>query len=392
MIHPAHAVTPSFADFDARAGRGDALNVVFFGASLTWGANASDPNLTSYRALTGQRLKKRYPKARFTFWDAAIGGTGSQLGVFRLRRDVLRRHPDLVFLDFSANDGIEVAAPETLASYESLVRRIILEAKCPVVQVIFPFKWNTQSGDTTKMKRRDAHLHIARAYNCAVGDAIALSIERIKSGDTTLEKLWPIDGVHPGDTGYELFADAVWSGFGEAVAEKRACRPPAAMLYDDAYMTERRTRFSQIGPLPEGWKVGIPNRVAAYFDFLMSRWLDDEVIAAPGAARLTARFRGSRVFLLGEATPKSGKYRVFIDGKLVEIAREDAAPQSEFDPGAFARNIGGNGHHFQTLATDLDPAVEHLIEIEPMLEGEANELRLESLCVAGDGAAVRMAR
>ena len=79
---------------------------MFFGASLTWGANASDPNLTSYRALVGARLEKAYPKARFKFWDAAIGGTGSQLGVFRFERDVLRRKPDLVFLDFSANDDI----------------------------------------------------------------------------------------------------------------------------------------------------------------------------------------------------------------------------------------------------------------------------------------------
>ena len=80
--------------------------MVFFGASLTWGANATDPQLTSYRARIGQRLKQTYPKAHFTFWDAAIGGTNSQLGVFRLQRDVVRRKPDLVFLDFSANDDI----------------------------------------------------------------------------------------------------------------------------------------------------------------------------------------------------------------------------------------------------------------------------------------------
>lgn len=36
--------------------------------------------------------------------DAAIGGTGSQLGAFRLKRDVSRFHPDLVFLDFTVND------------------------------------------------------------------------------------------------------------------------------------------------------------------------------------------------------------------------------------------------------------------------------------------------
>src|SRR5437868_131691 len=126
------AAAPSFKDFDQRAKAGEHLSVVFFGASLTWGANASDPQLTSYRGLMAKRLEDAYPQARFKFWDAAIGGTGSQLGVFRFEHDVLSRKPDLVFLDFSANDDINSADEETLASYESLVRRVIVDAKAPV--------------------------------------------------------------------------------------------------------------------------------------------------------------------------------------------------------------------------------------------------------------------
>src|ERR1051325_5927999 len=117
-----HAATPSFKSFDERAKAGEKLNVVFFGASLTWGANASDPQQTSYRALIGKRLEETYPQAHFKFWDAAIGGTNSQLGVFRFERDVLSHKPDLVFIDFSANDDINSADEETLSSYESLVR------------------------------------------------------------------------------------------------------------------------------------------------------------------------------------------------------------------------------------------------------------------------------
>ncbi len=96
----------SFADFDARAKAGAPLNVVFFGASLTWGANASDPIETSYRAVMRDRFEQACPAAHFRFRDAAIGGTGSQLGVFRLERDVLAHKPALVFVDFTANDGI----------------------------------------------------------------------------------------------------------------------------------------------------------------------------------------------------------------------------------------------------------------------------------------------
>ena len=107
----AQAKRGSFAEFDARAKAGERLNVVFFGASLTWGANASDPVETSYRAVMRDRFEKEYPAAHFRFRDSAIGGTGSQLGVFRLDRDVLARKPDLLFLDFSANDDITSTRP-----------------------------------------------------------------------------------------------------------------------------------------------------------------------------------------------------------------------------------------------------------------------------------------
>jgi hypothetical protein len=71
------ANAPDFAEFDRRARGGDHLNVVFFGASLTWGANATDPELTSYRASIARRLEEAYPEAHYKFRDAAIGGTGS---------------------------------------------------------------------------------------------------------------------------------------------------------------------------------------------------------------------------------------------------------------------------------------------------------------------------
>ena len=152
----AEAQRGSFADFDARARAGDRLKVVFFGASLTWGANASDPVETSYRAVMRDRFEVHYPAAHFRFRDAAIGGTGSQLGAFRLDRDVLAHRPDLVFVDFTANDDIYSADPETLASYESILRRLAT-AGIPVVQVAFPFKWDIDTAKLPNMKRLVAH-------------------------------------------------------------------------------------------------------------------------------------------------------------------------------------------------------------------------------------------
>ena len=389
---------PGFKEFDRRAKAGERLSVVFFGASLTWGANASDPQQTSYRALVAQRLEQAYPQAHFKFWDAAIGGTGSQLGVFRLNRDVLRRKPDLVFLDFSANDDIYGSDAETLASYESLVRRVIVEAKAPIVEVIFPFMWNIAAGKLDGMKRREAHLAIAKAYNVPAGDAIALAQQRVKAKETTIAQLWPFDGVHPGDAGYVLFADAAWQAFQEGVKDGLVCAPPEKMLYPETYMKNARVRISSLGEPPAGWRVSVPNPVSAFFDMLMSRWLDDETVASnrkgkntpQEAARLKARFSGSMVMLFGESTTKSCKYKAYIDGKLIEHQEgQKKEVLQEFDGGKLAKLVNGNAHHAQVIATGLDPAVEHTLEIEPVFSGDGEqELRLESICVAGGQATV----
>jgi len=395
------AATPSFKDFDQRAKAGEHLSVVFFGASLTWGANASDPQLSSYRGQMAKRLSEAYPQAHFQFWDAAIGGTGSQLGVFRFEHDVLSRKPDLVFLDFSANDDINSADEETLASYESLVRRVIVDAKAPIVQVIFPFLWNVKDAKLEGMKRRDAHLAIAKAYGAPVGDAIELAQKRVKSGETTIEKMWPFDGVHPGDAGYVVFADAAWSAFQDGVQQGATCAAPEKMLHAPTYMKSARVKLSSLGTPPQGWRVTVPNPVSAYFDMLMSRWLDDETVASnrnkkepQTVAKFSAKFSGSMLMFFGESTPTSCKYKVYIDGKPAETQPDKKKPPvQEFDAGNLGRILKGNTHHAQVIATGLDPAVEHTLEIEPLFASDTEqEMRLESICVAGGEAKVWIAK
>lgn len=388
----------SFAEFDRGAKAGERLTVCFFGASLTWGANATDHARTSYRAQVGKMLEARYPEAHFTFVDGGIGGTRSNLGVFRLQRDCLQYKPDLVFLDFSANDDIYSATPELLATYESLVRRIITEGSCPMVIMIFPFKWNSTPGTADSMKGRVAHIKIANAYNVPVGDAI-LHIQNLVAKDKDLpERIWEIDAGHPGDYGYKLFADAAWQGFSKGIENKIVCTPPAKMLHADTYMSWSRNRISQLKTLPEGWKAGYVSRVSAWYDGLMSRWLDDVVIANNmtvtedketkkvtktkiEVAPIIVKFKASSVLVFGEETVKSGKYLAFIDSK--PATWEDGGKQNaEFD--LSAKKYGGNRQHYAMLMTDLAPMVVHTLEIRPLFsEDDPQELRLESICLAG---------
>jgi len=362
-----------FAEFDLRAKRGEPLTVAFLGGSLTWGAQATDPLKTSYRALVSQNLRERYPSADITFVDAAIGGTGSQLAAFRLQRDVLAYEPDLVFLDFTVNDHpYSMPEDDRLSSYESLVRRMV-QANIPVVQLVLPVKKDLSPEEP--VRPLDAlHKAIGEAYGLPLADAVVYLRDKVAAGEATLDELWdlPYDSTHPGDAGYALYAEAVWNAYLKAVEDAVVCRLPEGMIHPDYYMTVDRFSLAGLNALPGGWSRGVPYRNAVAFDFVCSRWMDDLAIAKASGSRspevLKLEFTGESVMLFGECTQESGLYEVVIDGgEAVEYK-------------AHCRN--GNMRLVQLLAYGLNPEVTHSLEIRPRLKA-GEELRLNSVCVAG---------
>jgi lysophospholipase L1-like esterase len=84
----------------------------FFGKALTTGAEIKVAYLggsitaqNGWRVQTLAHFRQAYPQASFTEINAAIGGTGSDLGAFRVQQDVLSKGPDLLFVEFAVNDG-----------------------------------------------------------------------------------------------------------------------------------------------------------------------------------------------------------------------------------------------------------------------------------------------
>lgn len=75
-----------------------------------------------WRPKTLAYFQKTYPQAKISEINAAIGGTGSDLGVCRLKQDVLDHQPDLMFVEFAVNDG--GASPEQIFKcMEGIVRQ-----------------------------------------------------------------------------------------------------------------------------------------------------------------------------------------------------------------------------------------------------------------------------
>ena len=391
-----------FAEFDAKARAGENLTVAYFGCSLMWSANASEPNETGFRGLMSRYLERRYPKAHFRFVDAAVGGTGAILGVFRLERDVLSKKPDLVFLDFACNDGWDGKALATTCCYESIVRRLVGDG-IPVMQMFFTFRfWAEKSlepeSETAVHKRLVPYRRIADAYATGVGDVYRDSslFSDLRNGKTTLGDVWPIDGGHPVDLGYRYFAETGIAGFERAVKEGTVCRVPEKPVFGTVADIQRldvpfsnsnsklqlENSVNPVNPVQKtSWRQTLTYRTSLWYDGLSSRWMDD-VLVFSGTNRsplcVSAPLRenkcaGLLVFgIFGEADENALTAAILCDGKKV----------ADFN----AYHKAGKGRLFfwrDVLLEDFGKgkSAMHQWTVDPIPDGKG-EFRIGAICTA----------
>lgn len=121
---PAYQQQPSDALFKTRDGIGNVLKklsagekvkIAYMGGSIT--------AAQGWRVMSLEWFRKQYPQAEVEEICAALGGTGSDLGVYRLDREVLSKNPDLIFIEFARNNG-GLKAQEVWETMEGLVRKL----------------------------------------------------------------------------------------------------------------------------------------------------------------------------------------------------------------------------------------------------------------------------
>jgi lysophospholipase L1-like esterase len=94
--------------------RGAEVRIAYLGGSITAQAG--------WRVKTLAYFQKTHPDVKVSEIFAAIGGTGSDLGVFRVKHDVLDHSPDLLFVEFAVNDA--GTAPEQIfRCMEGIIRQ-----------------------------------------------------------------------------------------------------------------------------------------------------------------------------------------------------------------------------------------------------------------------------
>jgi hypothetical protein len=223
----------------ARLKAGKPVKVAYLGGSIT--------AAPGWRVKSRAWLQKTYPEAEIEEIHAAIGGTGSDLGVFRVGQDALRHHPDLLFVEFAVNDG--GADPVRIhKAMEGIIRQTWaanpLTDICYVYTLTQAMLKDLQAGKMPRaasaMEELADHYGIPSIHFgvkvAAMEQAGELVFKAPKPAKPTEQKplVFSSDGVHPlVETGHQIYSDTIarcWPLFDLSGAREAM---PAALRADN---------------------------------------------------------------------------------------------------------------------------------------------------------------
>ncbi|WP_419581518.1 GDSL-type esterase/lipase family protein [Stieleria magnilauensis] len=313
-------------NFIAKVRAGETVRVAYLGGSIT--------AAPGWRVQSQEWLQQQYPDATVNEIHAAIGGTGSDLGVFRLQRDALQHDPDLLFVEFAVNDG--GAAPERIhQSMEGIVRQTW--AVNPETDICFVYTLtqamlsDLQSG---KMPRAASAMEDLADHYSIPSIHFGVEVARMESAGKLVFKapkpkdiaaepmVFSTDGVHPHvETGHRLYTEAIarcWPKFA-AASDAPQPHPLPTPLRDDNW---ERAKMVAIEPemLTGNWtKLPADHALAKRFQRNMPELYQAE---EPGAT-LTFTFEGTNAAIFDLVGPDGGQLRVRLDDNEVTRNRID---------------------------------------------------------------------
>jgi lysophospholipase L1-like esterase len=324
-------------NFFRKLDAGEDVTIAYLGGSIT-GQNG-------WRVLSQKWFEEQYPDATIHGLNAAIGGTGSDLGVFRVGNDALAAKPDLLFVEFAVNDNR--TDPEIIGkAMEGIVRKT-WKAN-PQTDICFVYTVTaresrklangTPKRSTTTMETVAEHYGIPSIH---MGYAIALMekegtlvmktnapMTRVAGEElnesaelATDEKgriIFSKDGVHPFlETGHVLYTDALVRSF-KKIQDKtgtlaRELVPP---IRKDNWEDAR-----QIPIKPEFLSGAFTNRRAAR-DPRFRREMKQLFRLEPGAT-LSFEFKGTDAAIYDLMGPDGCEVEIALDGETKTALRMD---------------------------------------------------------------------
>jgi lysophospholipase L1-like esterase len=224
----------------AKAQKGEETVICYLGGSVTEGEGAYDRTPQGYKKgyayLSYEYIRDNYGKGdNVKYVNAAISGTGSDLGIVRADEDVLSYKPDIIFIEFAVNNDNSIYNKMT---YEGLIRKFLQAENEPAVILLF--------SDATYAGQTQTYMKPMGTYYDLPMVSVRTGLEVPKAMKTIEWKDYSNDTVHPNPNGHALYAKLVAYLIKEAVkdtADTSYAFPETASLkgwekYDNATMID----------------------------------------------------------------------------------------------------------------------------------------------------------
>jgi len=382
-------------NFLAKYNAGRSVTVAYLGGSIT--------AMNGWRNLTTDWLRKTNPKASVTEVHAAIGGTGSGLGVFRVGHDALDKNPDLLFIEFATNDSGH--RDEAIwRNFDGIVQQAW--ARNPKMDIVFAYTITARMmKEYGKGKMNDAasamekladHYGIpsicfgprvvaevkAGKLVMSMGELASAVPAETPNRDRVIEKelkkkgqtLFAKDGVHPALPGHEFYLKSIVTAFGAMnnIPPADHARFVGKPFFDGTLAAAKMVPVDSSMMVGDGWtKLAADAPEQKSFFRRGGQFYRAE---KPGD-RLAFRFRGKKCMVYDLLAPKGANVRVTVDGKVVRAA------YPRFD-----------GHCWYTRLAALNvfdgADGEHSVEIEVLAEQPERKLirkEIDTACEKYDG-------
>lgn len=186
------------------------VNIVYFGGSVTAGYGASS-NDNSWREMIGKWFETTFSGAKINNYNSSIGSSGSMLGAFRCEHDVTALSPDLMFIEFAANDMYCQTSPEDISAYYEYIIRTIKKSNpnCDIVALYITEQTEARISGNKPIEEATIQDSICKYYgisSISIGEALCSDFDY--TSDTEWQKYF-IDIVHPTDLGYEVYYNVI---------------------------------------------------------------------------------------------------------------------------------------------------------------------------------------
>lgn len=320
-----------------KAENGEEITVSYIGGSITEGLTVapSEPELC-WAYLSYKWLCEKYPNAKINYVNAGLSGTPSILGNVRLERDVLAHKPDICFVEFAVNDGMETSYKN---AYESLVRTLLAQENNMAVVLLFTV---IESGHTCQ-----PHMsQIGNNYKLPmISEPDSLGVE-FAEGRMTWQD-YSDDQSHPNQRGHEIVRDFVAHYYETVIETLNDNTGDVDRTLPDPVFSDRYTDMHFIDSetlKPELVNFAEHDTHTAFHNGWM--YLGDQ----ESSMKFTLNCKSLQLIYKANKSVAYASADVYVDGKLAATVN--------------SRQSDGWDNPVTELVIDNDEAAEHTVEIK----------------------------